>query len=60
MEFHSTVLGQLLVIVALSDMPSPTRIATLVSYVDDMKVSQKIQNPNDVVRLLQKLNAIYR
>ena len=56
---QGTVLGPLLFIVALSDMPSVIQSATLTSYADDTKVSQAIKNPVDATHLQRDLNAIY-
>ena len=57
---QGTVLGPLLFIVALSDMPSVIQSATLTSYADDTKVSQAIKNPVDATHLQHDLDAIYR
>lgn len=52
---HSIVLGPPLFIEVLldllSDLPLAVRIATLVSYADDKKVSPKIRKPSDVACL---------
>lgn len=45
----------LVFIMTLSDMPLAALIAT---YADDIKVSQRIQNPGDVAHLQQELDTI--
>lgn len=57
---QGTVLGPLLFIMALSDMPSATQRATVTSYADDTKVSQVIQNPEDTMHLQCELDEIYK
>lgn len=49
-----------LFLVTLSDMPYAVRIATLTSYADDTKASQKIHDNIDVARLRQQMDSIYR
>ncbi|XP_014785205.1 uncharacterized protein LOC106879959 [Octopus bimaculoides] len=40
-------------------MPSAGQIVTLASYADNIKVSQRIQNPGDVAHLQKELDALY-
>ena len=57
---QGTVLGPLLFIIALSDIPSATQRVVVTSYADDTKVSQVIQKPEDALRLQLELDAIYK
>eukprot|EP00106_Octopus_bimaculoides_P015617 XP_014783059.1 PREDICTED: RNA-directed DNA polymerase from mobile element jockey-like [Octopus bimaculoides] len=57
---QGTVLGPLLFVVALSDMPPAVQSANLTSYAVDIKVSQAVRNPEDVIKLQKDLNEIYK
>lgn len=53
---QGTVLGPLLFVVAVSDMPS----ATFTSSVSDTKVSQVVKDSDNTLKLQKALNAVYR
>ena len=57
---QGTVLGPLLFVVALSDMPRAAKSATLTSYADDTKVAYAIKDQPDANLLQEDLDAIYK
>lgn len=60
--FQGTVLGPLQFIIALLDMPSVTRIATVTNYAVDTKSSQAIKknNQDGVTSLQLNQNSVYK
>lgn len=57
---QSTVLGPLLFIVALTDMPSSTQSDVVSNYAYDTKVLRVIQKPENAIHLQLELNAIHK
>ncbi len=55
---QGTVLGPLLFVIALSDLPSVISTATLTSYADDTKISKAIKGPDDIKSLQADIDAV--